>query len=185
MPETTAQNVDAVAFLSNDHRALEELFKRIETGSDPVALKQYDRGTVVQRIVDELSAHAEIEEEILYPAIRQEVPDGDQLADHAEAEHQEVKDMLERLQGMDPESSEAQDLLQELHQSLQEHFEEEEGADGLFARLRASVDHDRLQEMGTQLAEAKTSRSGIDPSASGGGDEPPPRQDIGGSMFGP
>ncbi len=150
-------NVDAVALLANDHRSMETLFRALEPDT-PGGLPQ-DRATVVQRIIEELTIHAEVEEEHLYPAVRQYVPDGDDLADHAEDEHAQVKEMLDRLEGMDPDSREADELLQELRQSVEEHFQEEEGPDGLFARLRSAMDSESLQELGRNVAEAKLRRT--------------------------
>ena len=175
MAETRSRGIDAVAFLSNDHRATEELFKMLESQGT-------DRATVIDRLADELTVHAEIEEEILYPAIRKEVPGGRRLASHAEEEHQEVSKMLRRLKRLDPNSREADDLLQELHQSVQQHVAEEQGPDGLFAQLRQAVDDNRLREMGTELSEAKLSRRLPDEEESSD-THPPPQNTPGGRMF--
>jgi hypothetical protein len=48
--------------------------------------------------------HAVIEEEILYPAMREVLPDGDRLVDEALQEHQEAKELLSRIDGKDPQS---------------------------------------------------------------------------------
>ncbi len=174
-------NVDAVALLANDHRSVEAMFRSLEPAT-PGGTPQADRATVVQRIIEELSIHAEIEEEHLYPAIRQHVPDGDDLADHAEDEHEQVKEMLDRLEDMDPYSSEADSLLQELRQSVEEHFQEEEGPDGLFARLRSAMDSESLRELGSSLAEAKLRRT-VDLDAPV--EETNYPKEKGGRMFGP
>lgn len=179
-------SVDAVALLANDHRAVEAMFRNLVPGSaasgSSSGTPDIDRGTVVGQIIEELSRHAEIEEEHLYPAIREHVPDGDDLADHAEEEHAQVKEMLDQLEGMDPNSREAEELLQELRQSVEEHFQEEEAPDGLFAQVRSAMDSESLQELGSQLAEAKLRRTV---------DMDTPVEDTiypkekGGAMFGP
>lgn len=157
-------SVDAVALLANDHRAVEAMFKNLVPGpssgtGSSSGTPDIQRGTVVQQIIEELSIHTEIEEEHLYPAIREHVPDGDDLADHAEEEHAQVREMLEQLEGMDPNSSEADELLQELRQNVEEHVQDAEAPDGLFAKLRSALDSDRLSELGSQLAEAKLRRT--------------------------
>ncbi len=157
-------NVDAVALLANDHRAVEAMFKNLVPGpssgtGSSSGTPDVHRGTVVEQIIEELSIHSEIEEEHLYPAIREHVPDGDDLADHAEEEHAQVKEMLDRLEAMDPNSREAEELLQELRQSFEEHVQEEEAPDGLFAQLRSALDSETLQQLGTSLAEAKLRRT--------------------------
>ena len=67
--------------------------------------------------------------------------------------------MLDQLEGMDPDSREAEALIQELQQSMQEHMQEEEGPDGLFAMLRSSMDSEMLRGLGSDLAEAKLRRT--------------------------
>src|SRR5215204_6853952 len=58
---------DAIRVLTDDHREVEELFVRFEkTGAGA----QKRRQDIVQRIIEALSVHASIEEEIFYPAAR-------------------------------------------------------------------------------------------------------------------
>ena len=168
------RGVDAVSFLTNDHRAVEEFFKALDRGST-------DRAAVIDRIVEEITVHSELEEEIVYPVVRSEVPGGRKLASHAEDEHQEVSKMLKRLQRLDPDSSEADALLQELRQSFGEHVAEEQGPDGMFAQLRQALGTERLREMGAELSEAKTNKVVKDPAPEG--EHPPPMKDVAGSFF--
>ncbi len=172
-----ARGVDAVSFLTNDHRALEEFFKMLDRGWT-------DRASVIPRIVDELTVHSELEEEFVYPVIRSEVSGGRKLASHAQEEHQELAKMLQRLQRLDPESSEAGELLQEVRQSVEQHYAEEQGPDGLFARLREAVGTERLGELGAQLSEAKAAKAVQNSPAESSTQVPPPRKDVGGQLFG-
>lgn len=169
----TLNNVDAFVFLSNDHRALEALFTKLEGGSR-------DREEVIEQLITELSVHSQIEEDILYPAVRRRAPNGRRLADHAVEEHQKVAEMLDRLAGMDPGDPEVDALVRELHTSVQEHFHEEQGPGGLFATLRESMEPDELREMGSQLAQAKLDAT-VEPLDDE--EKPPVPKDIGGSMF--
>lgn len=171
-----AGNVNPVLFLKNDHRAVEELFKRLESP------RHADREGTVQTLVQSLEVHADIEEEILYPAVRRYVDGGRRLSNHATQEHEQVRAMLAELSEMDPDSSEARGLIEELHQSFSEHVAEEEGPDGLLAQLQASMDEEELKQMGPQLAEAKMSRT-IENPADDEDDVRPIEKDAGGSMF--
>ena len=66
--------MDAVTLLRNDHKTVEGLFKKFEkTGPNAHKTKQ----DLVEKIVEELSVHAAVEEQVLYPAARQAVPDAD------------------------------------------------------------------------------------------------------------
>ncbi|MBA2750852.1 MAG: hemerythrin domain-containing protein [Actinobacteria bacterium] len=169
------RNVNALVLLSNDHRAVEELFGRL---SSP---RHVNREETIDRLIQELSVHAEIEEEIVYPAIRRNVEGGRRLANHAEQEHQQVKQMLKQLERMDPDSREADALIDELHQDVQAHVAEEEAPDGLFAQLRESLDDESLQELGSQVSEARLTKTIKNPAPEDG--VAPPRRDVGGMTF--
>ena len=152
MTETQASQPDAVALLINDHRGMEQLFTQLEglqSGGDR-------RPQLIQQVVTELSVHAVVEEQVLYPAIRAEVPGGEELADHAIDEHQQVKELLVRLEQLDPTDAETDQVLHQLMADVRDHFQEEEGPGGLFEQLRSSVDQDKLFEMGEALTKAKT-----------------------------
>ena len=169
------RNVNALALLSNDHRAAEELFGRLESGT------HFNREETIDRLILELSVHAEIEQELIYPLIRRNVEGGRRLANHAEQEHQEVEVMLERLGSMDPDSREAEALIAELHENVRAHVAEEEGPGGLFAQLSASMDEESLKELGPQITEAKLERTIRNPAPEDG--VAPPPKEVGGRLF--
>ena len=137
---------DAIELLTGDHRRADRLLFQATAGTPTE--------DVVNEIIRELSVHATIEEQVLYPAVRQELPDGDQLADHALEEHQEVKETLANLESLDASGPEAAALLQQLASSFREHVHEEETQ--LFPKLTASITADRLEEMGEAMAKAKS-----------------------------
>ncbi len=141
-----SEPVNAVHLLLQDHREVEQLFSRIETagGAGP--------DEAVQEVVRELSVHAVIEEQVLYPAIREKVPGGDQLADHAIEEHQEAKELLAQIDGSD-DAIERRSLLARLMREVRSHVEEEEA--DLFPKLQAAFGPQEQQEMGQAMAEAK------------------------------
>ena len=142
--QTTEQ--DAIQLLTTDHAEVEQMFRQVESfpEGDP-------EDSLVADIVRELSVHAVIEEQILYPAMRTSLPDGDALVEEAIAEHQEAKELLsdiEKSSGIEREA-----LLRQLMASIRHHVQEEEGE--LFPKLRVAVGEAELREMGSKLASAK------------------------------
>ena len=111
-----SEPVNAVQLLRQDHREVEQLFSQIEAagGAGP--------DEAVQEVVRELSVHAVIEEQVLYPAIR-EVPGGDELADHAIDEHQAAKELLAQIDGSDGDAGERRSLLARLMMEVRSHVE--------------------------------------------------------------
>ncbi|MDB5945581.1 MAG: hypothetical protein JWQ33_607, partial [Ramlibacter sp.] len=103
---------------------------------------------LARKICRELTVHAQIEEEIFYPALR-EVIDEPELLDEAQAEHQEAKAMIARLQEMDRADAAMDELVAELNRAIEHHVKEER--DELFTRAR-SADLD-LDALGAQLHE--------------------------------
>lgn len=137
---------DAITLLINDHRRAEALFGQAE-----LSTQEDRRYEVIQDIVRELSVHAVIEEQVFYPALRK-VPGGEELADHALEEHQEVKEILAELDGKTPPN--VDELLSRLISSVREHVREEET--DVFAKIQEGVSPEQLREMGEAMEAAKT-----------------------------
>ena len=145
MSDTTSQ--DAIALLTTDHAEVEEMFKQIESLPEGEA-----RSEAVAGAVRELSVHAAIEEQVLYPAMRKALPDGDHLVQEAIEEHQAVKETLAAIERADS-PSERDPHLVSLIGNVRHHVDEEETE--LFPKLRASITTSELQELGAKLASAK------------------------------
>src|SRR5215211_8592360 len=91
--------MDAIALLRDDHRSVEKLFKQFEKAGDSAyATKR----KVAEQIIEELSRHADIEEQLFYPVSRATVPGTEDIALESLEEHHVVKWVLSELDGMDP-----------------------------------------------------------------------------------
>jgi hemerythrin superfamily protein len=144
--------MNAITLLKNDHKTVEDLFKRFEKlGPRAVKTKQ----DVVERIIRELSVHAAIEEMIFYPAIRQSVEDGeieDMVLESLE-EHHIVKWVLSELDRMDPEHERFDAKVRVLMENVRHHVEEEENE--LFPKVSKVFGRARLDELGDAMAQLK------------------------------
>ena len=138
---------DAVALLKSDHRNVEALFKKFAKAKDDRSKK-----ALAQEICTQLSVHATIEEEILYPACQGSVDED--LSAEAYVEHDGAKVLIAELSGSNPDDEFYDAKMTVLCEQIKHHVKEEEKpGDGLFAQARkAGLDMDAL---GGQLARRK------------------------------
>ena len=138
---------DAVALLKQDHRTVEELFERFEEADDD------ELQAIAERVCQLLTIHAQIEEEILYPAAKEAFDDEEELdlVNEANVEHQSAKDLIAKIEGMSSEDESFKATVKVLGEYIKHHVKEEEGE--LFPSLKKTeLD---LKEMGAQLNERK------------------------------
>jgi iron-sulfur cluster repair protein YtfE (RIC family) len=140
---------DVIKLLETDHREVEDLFAKAESTSG--AAKQQ----VVTKIASELTLHAEVEEQIVYPAMRE--AGLDEIVDEAEQEHSRVKELVAQLEAMDATGDGVDAVLSELKAEVQHHVEEEE-SEG-FPKFRDNVDQAELQALASRVQEAKQAAS--------------------------
>ena len=145
MTETKQQ--DAIALLKADHRTVEELFEKFEKATGD-GRKQ----SIAEEICLDLSVHAQIEEEIFYPACEGKVDED--LLKESYVEHDGAKVLIAEIVagGANDEFYDAK--VKVLSEEIEHHVEEEEKRlEGLFAQARkAGLDMDVL---GEQLAARK------------------------------
>ena len=146
MAETRKQ--DAIALLKQDHRSVEDLFAKFEKASGD-GRKQ----SLAEEICLELSVHAQIEEEIFYPACEGKVDED--LLKESYVEHDGAKVLIAEIMNGGPSDEFYDAKVKVLSEEIQHHVEEEEKRlEGLFAQARkAGLDMDAL---GEELAARKS-----------------------------
>lgn len=140
-----SRNPDAVALLKADHRAVEELFAKFES-----AKRSDQKARIVQQICNELTVHAQIEEQDFYPVVQEALKEKD-LVDEARVEHASLKWLIAQL-----EAGSLSDPLYEakvtvLKEYVQHHVKEEEKE--MFPKVK-KTDLD-LKALGAQMASSK------------------------------
>jgi hemerythrin superfamily protein len=127
---------DAIALLSADHNKVKALFKQYEKLKESGASEE--KAALAAQICLELTVHAQVEEEIFYPAVRESIDDDD-LMDEAEVEHASAKDLIAQIGESDPEDELFDAKVKVLGEYINHHVEEEEGE--MFAQAKkAKVD---------------------------------------------
>ncbi|HEY1233760.1 MAG TPA: hemerythrin domain-containing protein [Candidatus Binatia bacterium] len=139
--------MDALELLKQDHQAVKSLFDQID---DTENAKQ--RKKLFDQIDTELNIHAHIEETVFYPEM-QKIDELKEMVEEALEEHQEVKTLLEQIEGLDPENEQFSASLEELMENVEHHVTEEE--DEMFPKVREQCDQAMLDRLGDQLESAK------------------------------
>ncbi len=139
----------ALTLLKNDHRKVEALFKAFEN-ADARAKK----ASLVKQIIQELSIHAAVEEQVFYPAIREAMADSDEdMVLEALEEHHIVKWVLSELEKMTPADERFDAKVKVLCENVDHHVKEEERE--LFKKVRKALDTKKLNELGRAMEAAK------------------------------
>ena len=138
---------NAIDLIEQDHREVDALFNEFETthATD-------ERGRIGQQIIRELSIHAAVEEQLLYPVARRYVT-GDGLVEHGIEEHQELKAELVKLDTMAPDSSQYAAGFSKAKEMVQEHVAEEER--DILPAIRHALSEEQLEVLGQAIEAAK------------------------------
>jgi len=138
-------SVDAITLLDADHKAVSELFARFDSANS-VSGKQ----ALVAELCAALGVHAQIEEEVFYPAVKLALKDKVMIPE-AIIEHASLKGLIATLEGIDPDGEMYDANVKVLSEYVKHHVEEER--DELFPKVRASsID---ILELGARLAARK------------------------------
>ena len=142
--------MDAITLLKNDHQTIEKLFKRFEKTGEGARVQ---RRKLVDQMIEELSIHAAIEEQVFYPVTRGTVDDVDDDVLEALEEHHIVKWLLAELEHLQPDDERFAAKVTVLIENVRHHVEEEE--EDYFPKVRAALGRNDLAEIGDALEEAK------------------------------
>lgn len=142
--------MDAITMLKDDHREVEKLFKRFEKAGDRAYKEKRD---VVDRIVEALSVHAAVEEQLFYPVTRETVEGTDDVVLESIEEHQIVKWLLHDLERMDPQDERFDAKVTVLIENVRHHVEEEET--DYFPKVREALGRKELADLGDAMATAR------------------------------
>jgi hemerythrin superfamily protein len=173
---STARN-QVLQQLKDDHKRVKKAyrdFQKLDSEEDLQACE-----AIVQQVLQELTVHAALEEEILYPAARDAISDED-LIDEAEVEHESMHIFLNQLRSMGPDDEKFAARFTVLCEYVLHHIKEEEGE--IFPQLeRARLDWETLAQ---EMDQRRHELSPVEQDAATGGDpsarraEPSEDQDM-------
>jgi hemerythrin superfamily protein len=138
---------DAIELLTADHEAVKQLFTQFEELTED---EDEQKAALVARICGELTVHAQVEEELFYPAMREAIDDDDMM-DEADIEHASARELIAQLGDLEPGDDHYDARVTVLREYVEHHVKEEEGE--MFPRARkADLD---LAGLGQDIAARK------------------------------
>lgn len=142
---SSTKSHDATTLLRADHKHVNDLFEEFEKARSPSRKQQ-----LVTEICTELKVHAQVEEEIFYPAVKEALKDKD-LVPEATVEHASLKALIAQIEDTEPEGEMFDARMKVLSEYVKHHVKEEQSE--MFPKAKASnLDMD---DLGARIAERK------------------------------
>jgi hemerythrin-like domain-containing protein len=126
---------DAIAMLKVDHQRIRDLFAHYEATTNPKA-----QWTIAEEVLGELEVHAQLEEQVFYPAIADQSDEGERLAQGSLEEHQILRQLIHELRAMGPQIHGFDAQFNVLIQNVEDHVEYEEAELFPFAQVTLQDD---------------------------------------------
>ena len=139
MATMISSGLDVIAFLKEQHEQVKELFEQVRRSSGA------EREQAFHALRRLLAVHETAEEEILHPAARKVLPNGDAVVDALLTQENEAKKVLAGLEALDVHSTEFQTSFDMLERSVLVHARTEETEE--FDRMATALEPERLEKM--------------------------------------
>lgn len=165
----TSHEKDAIELLKSDHEKVLQLFSKFEKTKDKEA--EDVKRDLVEHVCSQLTIHAQIEEELFYPALRDVLDDQD-LLDEAMVEHDMAKQLIADLESMEPDEDLYDAKFTVLGEYVKHHIEEEEKE--IFTKAKkAGLDmatlgadmrdrkHELMEELGMEIEDEEAQVGGL------------------------
>ena len=155
-------STDAIVLLKNGHKEIRKLFRDFQKAGDQAFV---EKGKLVKRMIELLTVHTYIENEVMYPRIRELLPDLEDDVLESYEEHHVADVLVMELVAMKPSDERFDAKTTVLIENVRHHIEEEE--DEWFPKVREGLGRKQLQEIGAEMekARAKAPRRPSQPSA--------------------
>jgi hemerythrin-like domain-containing protein len=153
IPAIKRRAMRVTTILKKDHRIVSGMIAALEmTPTSATTVRQ----TLFDQIRNNFMVHAQAEEEILYPAMRNMMfTGGHSKVEESYHEHQEMKDLLNDMETMDPDSDAFVRKLERFKGKIQHHVDEEETE--MFPLIEQRMSTDRQEELGRRIHDRKAS----------------------------
>ena len=143
-------STDAIVLLKNDHKEIRKLFTQFEkAGENAHAAK----GKLVDRMIELLTQHTYIENEVMYPRVRALLPELEDDVLESYEEHHVADVLVVELASMKPDAERFTAKATVLIENVRHHIEEEEQE--WFPKVREGLGRSVLQDIGAEMIQAR------------------------------
>src|SRR4051812_18627274 len=155
-------STDAIVILKDDHKRIKKLFREFQSSGENA---EAAKGRLVKKIIEELTVHTYLENEVMYPEVRRLLPDLEDDILESYEEHHVADVLVMELSQMSPGDERFEAKTTVLIENVTHHMDEEE--QDWFPKVRDGLGRKQLQELGERLlaAKKKAPRSPQAPSA--------------------
>jgi hemerythrin-like domain-containing protein len=143
---------DAIVLLKNDHKEIKRLFREFEKAGENATVT---KGKTVRKVIELLTVHTYLENEIMYPQVRELLPEVEDDVLESYEEHHVADVLCMELWAMDPSHERFDAKTTVLIENVEHHIEEEE--EEWFPKVRKGLSRTKLQEIGQQMADKRPS----------------------------
>jgi len=143
-------STDAIVLLKNEHKEIRKAFRAFESAGDRAETR---KGQLVDRIIELLTIHTYIENEVMYPQVRELLPDVEDDVLESYEEHHVADVLVMELATMKPSDERFDAKTTVLIENVEHHMSEEE--DEWFPQVREGLGRKQLQEIGAQMIAAR------------------------------
>ncbi len=143
-------STDAIVLLKNDHQEILKTFKAFRAAGENA---HKTKGDLVDTMIELLTVHTYIENEIMYPQVRELMPEVEDDVLESYEEHHVADLLVMELFTMKPTDERFTAKTTVLIENVTHHIEEEEGE--WFPKVREGLSRTTLQDIGAQMIEAK------------------------------
>jgi hemerythrin-like domain-containing protein len=140
---------DAIVMLKDDHKEIRARFREFEKSTTTKARK----GTLVEQMIELLTVHTYIENEVMYPRVRELLPELEDDVLESYEEHHVADVLVMELVPMSPGDERFEAKTTVLIESVRHHMDEEES--DWFPKVREGLSRTQLREIGGEMAQAR------------------------------
>jgi hemerythrin-like domain-containing protein len=143
-------STDAIVLLKADHKELRKVFSDFEKAGENAHVA---KGKLVDKMIELLTVHTYIENEVMYPRVRALLPDLEDDVLESYEEHHVADLLVVELAALKPTAERFTAKTTVLIENVRHHMDEEE--QDWFPQVRAGLGRATLQQIGAEMVEAR------------------------------